>query len=117
MVAVETSSDVEDRSAPRPRPSPRGLFMLEHLPGELQIREGAAGAKIMEHHRLAVARRLRETDIARDHRVEDLAGKVPVDLVANLLRHARPAVEHRQDDAFNTESWIEALADELHGPE
>src|SRR5688572_6257274 len=117
MVAVDTSSDVDDRSAPRPRPSPRGLFMLEHLPGKLQIREGAAGAKIMEHHRLTVARRFRETDVARDHRVEDLAREVTMDLLANLLRHARPAVEHRQHDAFNTESWVEALADELHGPE
>ena len=71
----------------------------------------------MEHNRLTVARRLREPDIARNHRVEDLAGEVTMDLVANLLRHARPAVEHRQHDTLNTESRIEALANELHGPE
>src|SRR5919108_1267652 len=116
-MAVDVSSGVEANSAPRPRPRPRCLFMLEHLPRELQIRNRAAGAQIMKHDWLTVTWRLRQPNVARNHRVEDLAREVTMDLIANLLRDTGPTVEHRQDDAFDSESRVQTLSDQLDGPE
>src|SRR5919197_2170526 len=61
-------------SAPRPRPSAR-FIMGEHLLGEFQVRDGAGRAEIVLQDGPAVARRLREADVARDHRPEELAAE------------------------------------------
>src|SRR5437868_12570495 len=100
---VSSLPGADDNRAPSPRPSPR-LFMLYHLSHEVQISDGAAGSQVMEHHRFAVARRLAEPDVARDHRLKDLAREIAMDLVADLQREARPAVEHRENDALDRES-------------
>src|SRR4030095_11065424 len=88
------SDGSEASSAPRPRPRPRLLFMAQHLPCQLQVSSGAGGPEVVQHHRLAVARRLRQTNIPRNDRVEDLPGKVAIDFFADLDRKACPAVEH-----------------------
>src|SRR3990172_7064004 len=114
--ASSPSLGVEESRAPRPRPSPR-LFMSQDLPREFEVRERAARPEVVEHHRLAVARRLGETHIAGDDGIEDLTREVAMDLVANLEREAGPAVEHRQHDALDFEPGVQALAHELDGLE
>src|SRR5512145_727603 len=111
------SAGSEARSAPSPRPSPRLLFMGQDLPRQFEVSNCAAGLEIVKHDRLAVAWRLREPDVTRNHRVEHLPGKVLVHLVTNLERETRPPVEHRQDDARHIETRVEALPNELHGLE
>src|SRR3989338_4619506 len=110
------SLGVEESRAPRPRPSPR-LFMSQDLPREFEVRERAARLEVVEHHRPAVTRGLREAHVAGDDGIEDLTREVAVDLVADLEREARSAVEHRQHDALDLESRVQALAHELHGLE
>src|SRR4030095_3775117 len=104
------SEGSEASNAPRPRPRPRLLFMAHHLPCQLQISSGTGGPEVVKHHRLAVARRLRQTDVPRNDRIEDLSGKVSIDLVANLEREARPAVEHREHDALDVEAGVQPLS-------
>src|SRR4029434_164171 len=87
------SEGSEASSAPRPRPRPRLLFMAQHLPCQLQVSSGAGGPEVVQHHRLAVARRLRQTNVPRDDRVEDLSGKVAIELFADLESEARTGVE------------------------
>ena len=71
----------------------------------------------MEHHGLPVAGCLGEAHVARNHRVEDLARKVAVDLLADLERQARPPIEHREHDALDGKVLIQALAHEPDGLE
>src|SRR6267142_3114026 len=92
---VSLSLGVEESRAPRPRPRPRLLFMSEHLPRELQVCDGAARAKVVQHHGLAVAGRFAETDVAWDDGLVDFAWEIAMHLVADLRRHARAPVEHR----------------------
>lgn len=40
-----------------------------------------------------------------------------MNLVMYLDRHAGPAVEHRENDATNSEAWVQSLADQLDGLE
>src|SRR5882724_201611 len=117
-ISIRTSSaaGVAERRAPRPRPSPR-LFMPENLPREFEICDRPARPQIVQHHGLAVARRLREPHVARNHRVEDLAREIAVHLVADLERQARPAIEHREHDALDREARVQALAHEPDGLE
>src|SRR5438132_5318283 len=117
-ISIRTSSaaGVAERRAPRPRPSPR-LFMPENLPREFEMCDRPARPQVVQHHGLAVARRLREPHVARNHRVEDLAREIAVHLVADLERQAGPAMEHREHDALDREALIQALADELDGLE
>src|SRR5207247_4372649 len=88
----------EASSAPRPRPSPRLMLMAQHLPCQLEVSSGAGRPEIVKHHRLAVARRLRQTNVPRNDRIEDLPGKVSIDLFPDLERETCPAVENRSQD-------------------
>src|SRR5262245_63081475 len=98
-IASSTSDSASEGSeasnAPRPRPRPRLLFMAQHLPCQLQVSSGAGGPEVVQHHRLAVARRLRQTNVPRNDRVKDLSGKEAIDFFSDLEREASPAVEHR----------------------
>jgi hypothetical protein len=87
--------------------------MIEYLPCELEIGDSAAGPEIVEHYRFSMARCFRESDVARNHRLEDLAGKVTMNFVPDLLGHTGPTIEHRQHDAFDAEPRIESFADEF----
>src|SRR4029450_3954772 len=99
---------------PRPRAGPRLLFMTQHLPCQLQVSSGAGGPEVVQHHRLAVARLLRQTNVPRNDRVEDLSGKVAIDFFADLERKACPAVEHREHDALHVEAGVQPLSNQLH---
>src|SRR5882724_11372665 len=108
------SEGSEASSAPRPRPSPRLMLMAQHLPCQLEVSSGAGGPEIVKHHRLAVARRLRQTNVPRNDRIEDLPGKVSIDLFADLERETCPAVEHGEYDALDVEAEVQPLSHQLH---
>src|SRR5262245_51599856 len=114
-MSVSPSTGVEERSAPRPRPRPGLLCMLENLPRQFEVGDGAAGAQVVKHHRLAVARSLAEPDVSRNDGLEDLTGEVPMDLFADLQSHAGATVEHGEHDTAHVEPWVQPLADELDG--
>src|SRR5262247_4083264 len=111
--SVSPSTGVEERSAPRPRPRPGLLCMLENLPRQFEVGDSAAGAQVVEHHRLAVTRRLAEPDIAWNDSFEDLAGEVSMDFLADLQGHAGAPVEHCEHDAAHAEHRVEPLSHEL----
>src|SRR3989441_7976612 len=88
--------------------------MLQHLPREFEIGDGAAGAEIVQHDRLAVAWRFAEPHVAWNHRLENFAREVATDLVAHLKREARPTIEHREHDPLDRQPCVQPLADELY---
>src|SRR5262245_16613724 len=108
------SEGSEASSAPRPRPSPRRLIMAQHLPRQIQVSSGTGGPEVVQHHRLAVARRLCQTNVPRNDRIEDLPGKVAIDLFADLERQAGSAVEHGEHDALDIEARVQPLSNEFH---
>src|SRR5262249_33042451 len=88
--------------------------MAQHLPCQLQVSSGAGGPEGVQHHQLAVARRLRQTNVPRNDRVKYLSGKEAIDFFSDLEREASPAVEHREHDALHVEAGIQPLPDQLH---
>src|SRR5262245_65684954 len=100
------SEGSEASSAPRPRPSPRRLIMAQHLPGQIEVSSGTGGPDVVQHHRLAVARRLCQTYVPRNDRIEDLPRKVAIDLFADLERQAGPAVEHGEHEALDNQGRL-----------
>ena len=71
--------------------------------------------KIVEHHGLAVARRLAEPDVSWDDGFEDLTREVAMDFLADLHGHAGPTIEHGQHDPADVERRIQPLPNELDG--
>src|SRR5262245_44049615 len=108
------SAGSEASNAPRPRPSPRRFIMAQHLPGQIEVSSRTGGPDVVQHHRLAVARRLSQTNVPRNNRIEDLPGKVAIDFFADLERQAGPAVEHGEHDALDIEARVQPLSNELH---
>src|SRR5262245_9543461 len=89
--------------------------MVQHLPSQFEVCDGATGSQIVEHNRPAVAGRFREADVAWNDRVEHLPRKISIDLCAELERAARSSIEHRKQDPEKVESWVQLLSHELHG--
>ena len=71
----------------------------------------------MEHHGLAVARRLAEPDVAWDDGLEDLAREVAMNFLSDLNRHARPPIEHGEHNTADLEIGVQPLPNELDGLE
>src|SRR5690242_447223 len=106
----------DESRAPRPRPRPCWrLTMRNYLPGQLEICGRAGGAQIVEHDRLPVAWRLTKPYIPRYYRCHDLLTEVLLCLGPDLGSKAGPAIEHGQDDPFDLELRVQALADEADG--
>src|SRR5262245_4060204 len=101
--------------APRPRPSPCRLVMDEHLLGELEVGNGSGRPEVVEKDGTAVAGRLRETNVARDHCREGLPAEMLMHLVLHLGRKARAAIEHREEDPLHCEARVEARAHHVDG--
>ena len=58
-----------------------------------------------------MAGRLGQTDVARNDRREDLAGKVPPHLLCHLIGEIRAAVVHRQQHAEHADAWVQPPLD------
>src|SRR5690242_365394 len=57
---------------------------------------------------------LGEADGARDRSAEDELAEVPPDLLLNLLRETRPAVDHCQEKTADAEIRVESPPDQLY---
>src|SRR6266540_7356445 len=109
---VEEGVGDEDRRAPSPRPKPCLAFMREHLLGQLEIGRRAWRAQIVKHDRLAVARGFSDPYVPWNDGLHDLAAQVPLHLALDLGSEAGPAIEHRQDYAFDLQPRVELLPDQ-----
>ena len=76
---------------------------VEELVGDGEVALRARAAQVVEQHRLAVARRLGQPDVARHGGLEDLVAEVLRDLGAHLVREVHAAVEHREQHAVDRE--------------
>src|SRR5262245_2297501 len=114
-MSVSPSTGVEERSAPRPRPRPGLLCMLEDLPRQFEVGDSTAGAQVVEHDRLAVTRSFAEPDISWNDGLEDLTGEIPMNLFTDLQSHAGAAVEHREYDAAHVETRVQSLTNQFDG--
>src|SRR5882724_7145480 len=104
--------------APKPRPSPCWrLTMCDHLSGEIEIGRGASRLEVVQHDGLPMARSLAKPYIPRDYRGHYLISQVPLRFSADLASQAGPAIEHRQDDAFYHEGWVQPLMHQPDGPD
>src|ERR1041384_434458 len=81
----------------------------EEFPRERHVIARAGGDRLVQEHRLAVARRFAEPDVARDEGLEELLAEVLPDLVDDLVRKPEAAVEHRHEHALDLESGVELL--------
>src|SRR5262245_37030760 len=91
--------------------------MTKHLPREIEIRYCARRAKIVEHDRLAVARRFRDPNVSWNDRRQDLVAEMLLHFPLDLARETRPAIEHGQHDTFHSELGIQSLPDVIDGTE
>src|SRR5688572_21321810 len=91
--------------------------MSKNLLGQLQVRDGARGLQVVEEYRAAMARRLSQANITRDHGRERLAPQMLVNLGLDLGGEAGAPVEHRKQDPLDRQPGIQALLDHVDGPD
>ena len=80
---------------------------LDHFGREPQIRIAAGAFQVIDQHRLAVGRRLRDAHVARDHRVVDFRAHEFAHVRDHLVRQIVAGIEHGEHDAVDRESRIE----------
>ena len=112
--AQSTTADVHDAPSPF-RPARMVTARCPH--GELVCRVGvgecAARARVVGHHRLPVARCLRDADAARDRRREHRVAEVVAHLCGHLLGQPGARVVHRQQDRRDVQLLVEVRAHQL----
>src|SRR5439155_12844777 len=107
--ATESRPDVVVSTSRRSELSPRPnafVCMGYNLLSELPIALGAARSRVVNEHRLAIAWRLGQTDIARDDGGEDLVAEKVLQIVPHLAGKVSALVVHRQQDAFDGEGEV-----------
>src|SRR6266850_1875460 len=72
----------------------RGRFAREQFTRERKVRFGSARLHVVENRRQSMARRFAETDVARDHGVEDAVLEELADVPRDLLSEIGPLVVH-----------------------
>src|SRR5437763_9035564 len=88
-----SSRGATDRIAARPRPIPFGRSATGgHLLCQLEVRVGPGAVGVVVDDRLPEARRLANSNVARDHRVEHQLGEVLAHLALDVLGQASTAV-------------------------
>ena len=66
---------------------------------------------VIENYRHPVTRCLGQPNIARNDRFKDFVSKETSQISCYLLREGRPVVVHREEYAFDLESWIYSPAE------
>src|SRR5205807_3985034 len=99
----------------RPRPKPRRCGedsgALDKLHRHLPVGVGSCGATVVGDRGQAVARSLRKPHRAGNGGAEDERPEMPPHLFLDLLREARPAVDHREEKAADAELRVEPAPD------
>ena len=73
----------------------------QELAGQLEVGLGPARSRVIKRHRLAMAGRLGQPDIARNHGLEKPLLEIFAQRLGHLLRQIRPVVVHGQQHAFD----------------
>ena len=76
---------------------------------------GAGTVQIVQQNRLAVARRLRDTHVAWDHRTVDAVAQVAPDVFGHEVAEVVAAVVHCQNDPLQRQGRVERPPDPLDG--
>src|SRR5262245_59792378 len=101
----------------RPRPSAfRFPFMVDDFPREVEIALGTFTANVVEHDRLAEARRFSEPDVAGNDGLENLISEMGTDFLNHLAGQIGAIVIHRQKDSFDVQPGVQGRADPLERP-
>lgn len=107
------------RSAPRPRP--RAFFlgdcsvMIENLVSQLDVAFSALGPDVVGDDGFAVAWRLSQADVSRDHGIEDIRFKELAEFSRYLFGEIGAVVVHRQEDTLDRQGVLVGLADSCDG--
>ena len=83
---------------------------LGDLLGGLEVARGAPRTGIVGHHRLAIARRLGDPDVAGDDRLEHLVAEVVPDVLLDGVGQPGTPVVHGQQDRGDVERRVQVLA-------
>src|SRR5512138_1777565 len=103
---VLRASSAPGISAPSPLPSPR-LSAIQNLPREVEVSLRPSTADVVEDDRLAVAGRLAQPDVSRDHGAEHSPREVVADLPGHLLGQVDSTIVHREEDALDLQARVE----------
>ena len=82
------------------RPRTLNLIARQKLSGQLEVRFCASRSRIVQCHRFAVARRLRQPHIAGNHGLVEHVAKILAKRFSHLLRQVGAIVIHRQEHAL-----------------
>ena len=85
-------------------------LVLHQLLGQAQVALRAAGARVVDQRRLAVAGSLRQPHVARDAGCAQLLPEEGLQLARYLLRQVGAIVEHGEHNALDRERRVQALA-------
>src|SRR3954452_20054734 len=103
-VALNSSASGPSRMLARRR-------AIEHLLRQVTVHRGGLAARVVLEDRLPLHRRLRVTHRLADLRVEHEVAEVLLQDLDRLARVEEPPVEHRREDALDTDVRVEVLAD------
>src|SRR5690606_4375219 len=103
-----------DRLVPyRSSCAPNGGTASGNLKGRLEVARRPTGARVVGHHRLAVARRLRDPDVPRNDGGEHTVPEVGADVLLHRIRQAGAPVVHGEEDGGHLERRVEVVLHEL----
>src|SRR5947208_8786359 len=93
-------------SAPSPRPS-AFLAIGDHLLGKMRVALCPFTVHVIKNNRFAETGRLCQTNVARNHALENLIAKERAQIVGNLARKRCPFVVHGEENPFDLQVRIQ----------
>src|SRR6266566_87836 len=87
-----------------------GLFIGEHLLGQLDITFGSLGAKIIAQDGFAIAGSFGEANIPRDYGSKNLTLEEIPQILSHLPGEGGSIVEHGEQDALDLQVVVEGIA-------
>ena len=88
---------------------------MQELLRQGQVGVSTPGPDVVQENRLAVTRRLAQSDVAGHDRFVDLVAEHRADFIHDLLGQIGAFVEHRHQHAVDRQIWVERLPDLADG--
>src|SRR5262249_11788147 len=105
--SVLTAADASGMRLLRPFPSACLFIVADHLARQVHVGLGAFRLDVVEKYGAAEARRLPQTDVARNDALVDLFLEEFTDVVHDLAAEVGPVVEHRQQDSVQRQLGVD----------
>src|SRR5450756_1052133 len=105
------------KSASSPRPRRLLLFTGFYLLGELPVRLGTGGKRVVFQDGLAIAGRFAHAYAPGDDGREDGLSEVLDELILDLCGQDGPFVEHGHQDTQQGKVWVQTLLDQADCPQ